>query len=233
MTDNALQQPELNFVLFYGMPSVGKDTAGLALRDQVPGSMVVSAGDGIREAKRDPEHPLHKGIKEAVRITPPDKNFPIESIFNSHNPYDSVLPYMVLDALSQGATTIISTGFPRTMEQFEEFQRYLGDLYYHPGVHHIYLKVDPQTALRRMENRVEETIARGEEPRSDDKPDILEGRIRTFQTDTMPVIRRLNDEGLLRTINSEGTIDEVNDLVRAELFPTPALEISRPGGERG
>lgn len=232
MTDSALQQPKLNFILFYGMPSVGKDTAGLAIRDQIPGSAIISTGDGIREAKKDLQHPLHRNMERYSRVIPPDKNWPIRAIFYSRNPYRSILPYMFLDALSQGATTIISTGFPRTSEQFEEFQRYVTDLNYDVNLHHFYLKANPETVLRRMEARAAAAIATGEEPRKDDKPDILAGRIRTFETDTMPIIRRLNDEGLLHTINAEGTIDEVNALVRAELFPTPALEISRPGKER-
>lgn len=232
MTDIAPTPQTLTFIFFYGMPSVGKDTAGLALRDQIQDAAVISTGDGIREARKDPRHPLHESMNEYARTTPPDKNWPMKAIFDAKEPYDSVLPFMFLDALSQGATTIISTGFPRTLEQYEEFQRYAANLNYDVNVHHFYLKVDGATAFKRMGARVAATILAGEEPRKDDKPDILEGRIRTFHLDTMPVLRRLNDEGLLHTINAEGTIDEVNELVRAELFPTPALEISLPGRER-
>jgi adenylate kinase family enzyme len=232
MTDIAPAKQKLTFVLFYGYPSVGKDTAGNALRDQIPGSVILSTGEGIREARKDPSHPLHANIEEVARTTPPEKNFPIQAIFDSQDPYESVMPYMILDALSQGATTLISTGFPRTMEQYKELQRYIADLNYDVDQKHIYLKVDPETVFRRMEKRIAEAIARGEAPRKDDKPEILEGRIKTFGEDTMPIIRLLNDEGLLHTINAEGTIDEVNALVRAELFPTPAQEISLPGRER-
>jgi adenylate kinase len=55
------------------------------------------------------------------------------------------------------------------------------------------------------------------EIRSDDKPELVEQRLRTYRENTMPLIEHFEKQGILRRIDGARTTEEVSDQIRATL----------------
>jgi len=77
----------------------------------------------------------------------------------------------------------------------------------------ILLKISEETARKRIVGR----------NRADDSDSILAGRFKIFENDTVPVINMYKDQGLLLSIDGEGTKDEVFALTLKALASSGAL----------
>ena len=93
-------------------------------------------------------------------------------------------------------------GFPRTVPQAEALDALLEDLK-RPLDAVLYLQVDRQTLLDRMQRRAEL------EQRTDDRPDVIRHRIDVFLQQTAPVIDYYRRQGKLRLIDGTRPPDEV------------------------
>ncbi len=239
MSDIATPQPKHRIITISGMPCAGKDTAGEFLQKLIPDSAVISTGDGIRSAQ-SPYHPLHEVLESYQSLLDQGKLFPSEAVINLNNPMQSVFPFMVEQALEKGATTIISTGFPRNFDQAEEMLKYF-DMRF-PGealqMDYVFLDVDPERIEERMIKRTAERLANNLEPRSDDNLETLPKRLRTYDEQTAPIIASFG-ENVIR-IDGNGPKAEVNQAVLEALEARAPLGIPRlsgesthrPGGER-
>lgn len=249
MTDAAQTQPipEIRFITIFGMPCAGKDTAGFFIRSVVPDSEVLSTGNEIRDAKKFHDHPLHDALEAHQQTASKGQLLPTEAIVNLENPGESVFPFIMERALSAGATTLISTGFPRNLEQTQVMARYFEERFPDTRMHidYVFLDVDPKLLEGRMLDRTEERKARGEEPRDDDNVETLPERLRTYEAHTLPIVAAYG-ENVIR-INANGPKKEVNQAVLEALdarhplgIPRPQVEGAirpihphHPGGERG
>jgi len=221
-------------IFFYGKGGAGKDTVGKQMIADNPTWTGVSTGDEIKAALNDPAHRHHRKVKPYLEDVRNGINLPDSVVINLDSPRDGIYSEFVEDQLATGSPVIISTGFPRTLSQLHLLNEYIRRQRESLSIvdHHFYLDVTDQTTRERIARRRQDYIAAGKEPRVDDDPAVVERRLKVFANDTMPIVDHLSLEGRVHIIGAEGTPDEINGLVIAELFPKPPLEISHPGRER-
>ncbi len=127
---------------------------------------------------------------------------------------DDIVVRIVADRIEEpdARKGFILDGFPRTVAQAEALDRVLaGKNLKLDSV--IELKVDEGALVKRMENRVAETIARGEPVRKDDNPEAFRIRLENYREQTAPVSGYYASKGVLKTADGMRPIDEVTQQV--------------------
>ncbi|MDO8463119.1 MAG: nucleoside monophosphate kinase [bacterium] len=143
---------------------------------------------------------------------------------------------MVRERLAQSDTAggYILDGYPRDREELEAY-----DGFAEPFTHVVLLDLDDATAVERLAHRWicicgaphsdrELTLSQGAEAacaacdgtlvhRSDDEPDAIRRRLRTYHAETKPVLVEARARGVLVEIDGSGTIDEVFGVVKNAL----------------
>ncbi|MGZ8400760.1 MAG: adenylate kinase [Methyloceanibacter sp.] len=102
----------------------------------------------------------------------------------------------------------ILDGFPRTVAQAEALERLLSKRGLKLDVA-VELKVDEAKLLDRIEKRIAETQAKGEELRSDDNPGVLKQRLSAYRKQTAPLVAHYQQKGLLRSVDGMQGIPDV------------------------
>lgn len=217
----------LNLIFFYGKGGVGKDTQAELMVREHPDWRIISTGDRIKQALYNSEDEFHPIVAPYLDLVHQGKNLPMEVVINPANPERSIFPSFVAEQIRDGATTLLSTGFPRTPRQLYALDQYLKGLeeQFQVTQEHIFLDVEDTTILERVGRRRRQYKERGLKPRHDDEPEIVQQRFETFDKDTLPLINMLFADGRLIRISAEGTPDQVNNLVREALEHRPALGI--------
>ena len=102
----------------------------------------------------------------------------------------------------------ILDGFPRTVAQAEALDRMLKKhgLALEAVVE---LRVDENALVKRIENRIADMTARGEQLRPDDNPEVLHRRLTAYREQTAPLIAYYRRRGVLRTVDGMAPIPEV------------------------
>jgi adenylate kinase len=123
---------------------------------------------------------------------------------------DDVVVAIVSDRVDQQDAKIgfILDGFPRTVPQAEALDRMLAE----KGLKLdavIELKVDEAILASRVEKRVADMKARGEEVRSDDNPEALKKRLAAYREQTAPLVAYYAGKGTLQTVDGMAPIPEV------------------------
>jgi len=120
----------------------------------------------------------------------------------------------------------ILDGFPRTVAQAEALDRMLAA----QGLALdavIELRVDEAVLIKRIENRIAETTARGHELRRDDNPQVLHRRLEAYRRQTAPLISYYRRRGVLRTVDGMAPITAVTAQIDAALSK-PVKAAKRP-----
>ena len=123
---------------------------------------------------------------------------------------DDVVVGVIADRIEQpdAKNGFILDGFPRTVPQAEA----LDDLLKHRHMKLdavIELRVNESALLQRVETRVAEMLARGEEVRVDDTAEVLIKRLATYRSLTEPLIHYYSERRKLQTVDGMLTVEQV------------------------
>ncbi len=102
----------------------------------------------------------------------------------------------------------ILDGFPRTVKQAEALDRLLADRKLKLDAV-VELKVDEAALMKRIENRISQTKAKGHAVRPDDDPAILKQRVENYRQQTVPLSDYYKKTGALLPIDGMQPIDAV------------------------
>ena len=181
-------------VVLLGPPGAGKGTQAKTLVDRY-GIVQLSTGDMLRAAVAagTPIGLKARDLMAGGSLVP-----------------DDIVIGIVSDRIDQADARrgFILDGFPRTVPQAEALDRMLAKKGLKlDGV--IELKVDEDSLLRRIENRVAQMRANGQALRPDDNPEVLKQRLAAYRSQTEPLVAYYKGKGSLRSVDGMTSIDEV------------------------
>ena len=138
---------------------------------------------------------------------------------------DDIVVGIISDRLDQpdAKKGFILDGFPRTVPQAEAHDELLKKKHMKlDGV--VELRVNESALLQRVESRVAEMRARGEEVRIDDTPEVLTTRLASYRSQTEPLIHYYSERRKLLTVDGMMTIEHVTREVSRILAAIGAVE---------
>ena len=138
---------------------------------------------------------------------------------------DDIVVGIISDRLDQpdAAKGFILDGFPRTVPQAEALDELLKKKHMRLDAV-IELRVNESALLQRVETRVAEMRARGEEVRIDDTQDVLTKRLASYRTLTEPLIHYYSERRKLLTVDGMMTIEHVTREINRILAAIGAVE---------
>lgn len=177
------RNPEPMRLLIAGLPGSGKGTQSVRLARALA-IPHVSTGDLLRESIRCAT-PVGVSISECVaagRLVP-------DALVNE-------LVHARLEKPDVRRRGFLLDGFPRNLDQFEGLVRWLR----------------PDALDAAIELAVSDEVARGRlasRGRSDDTTPGVRERFRAFERETSPLLRRLDRDGLLISVDADRPIDDI------------------------
>jgi adenylate kinase len=193
-------------LILLGPPGAGKGTQALRLVAKY-GILQLSTGDMLRAAVKagTPIGLQAKEIMAGGGLVP-----------------DAVVVGIVSQRIEEpdARKGFILDGFPRTVPQAEALDRMLQE----HGIALdavVELQVDEDALVRRIENRIAETKARGEPLRDDDSPEVLRKRLGAYREQTAPLIAYYRQKGMLRSVNGMAAIADVTTSIDQALPSAP------------
>jgi adenylate kinase len=181
-------------LILLGPPGAGKGTQAQRLVHHY-GIVQLSTGDMLRAAVAagTPVGLKAKDIMASGGLVP-----------------DEVVIGIISDRLDQADATngFILDGFPRTVPQAEALDRLLKSKNLELDAV-VELRVNENALLQRVESRVAEMTARGEQVRADDTPEVLSNRLASYRALTEPLIRYYSDRRRLLTVDGMLAIEQV------------------------
>lgn len=117
----------------------------------------------------------------------------------------------------------ILDGFPRTVPQAEALDELLKKKHIKLDAV-VELRVNESALLSRVETRVAEMRARGEEVRIDDTPEVLSKRLASYRALTEPLIHYYSERRKLLTVDGMMTIEHVTREINRILGAIGAVE---------
>jgi adenylate kinase len=131
---------------------------------------------------------------------------------------DEVVVGIIADRIEEpdAKDGFILDGFPRTVKQAEELAKLLHDKHMDLDAV-IELRVDDKALLARIENRAQESIAKGEAVRADDNPEAFRKRLESYHAQTAPVSAFYAARGALQGVDGMAPIDEVSAAIERAL----------------
>ena len=149
---------------------------------------------------------------------------------------DDIVIGIISDRLDQpdAKKGFILDGFPRTVPQAEALDQLLKKKHMKlDGV--IELRVNESALLQRVETRVAEMRARGEDVRVDDTPEVLAKRLASYRSLTEPLIHYYSERRKLLTVDGMMTIEHVTREIGRILAAIGAVEAQasrKPGAAK-
>ena len=194
LTSKAMQKPKVIFVL--GPPGSGKGTQCKKIAENF-GYLHLSAGELLRKEMRDSQSAHGKLIRDILRDG------------------GKIVPTTITLALLEKAITasgnkkVMVDGFPRNQENFEGWNKEMGEKAILEFV--LFLECSQKTCTERI---LERSVTSG---RSDDNLETLKRRFEAYIEQTMPVVEHYQKVGKLRTVDAGQGVEEVFSEV-ARLF---------------
>jgi adenylate kinase len=138
---------------------------------------------------------------------------------------DEMVIGIISDRLDQpdAARGFILDGFPRTVPQAEALDELLKKKHIKLDAV-IELRVNESALLQRVETRVAEMRARGENVRIDDTPEVLTRRLASYRSLTEPLIHYYSERRKLLTVDGMMTIEHVTREINRILAAIGAVD---------
>lgn len=194
-------------LIFLGPPGAGKGTQAKLLTEKY-GIPQLSTGDMLRAAVQAQTDvgKRAKAVMDAGQLVS-----------------DEIVNEIVSDRIDSAdcARGFILDGYPRTVPQAIALGRMLeGKGLRLDSV--IELKVDEDALVRRIENRVAETIAAGGTVRSDDNPEAFKKRLVEYREKTAPLSQHYAAMGELKTVDGMASVETVTSEINRILASASA-----------
>ena len=206
-------------LILLGPPGAGKGTQAQRLVQKY-GIVQLSTGEMLRAAVAA-QTPVGLQAKEIMA--------------NGGLVPDEIVIGIISDRLDQPDMTkgFILDGFPRTVPQAAALDELLKKKHIKLDTV-VELRVNESALLQRVETRVAEMRARGEEVRIDDTPEVLAKRLAQYRSLTEPLIHYYSERRKLLTVDGMMTIEqvtrEINGFWPPSAPPRPRLPPKRPPG---
>jgi adenylate kinase len=138
---------------------------------------------------------------------------------------DDIVIGIISDRLDQpdARKGFILDGFPRTVPQAQALDDLLKKKHMKLDAV-VELRVNESALLARVETRVAEMRARGEEVRIDDTPEVLSKRLASYRSLTEPLIHYYSERRKLLTVDGMMTIEHVTREINRILAAIGAVE---------
>jgi adenylate kinase len=138
---------------------------------------------------------------------------------------DDIVIGIISDRLDQpdARKGFILDGFPRTVPQAQALDDLLKKKHIKLDAV-VELRVNESALLQRVETRVAEMRARGEEVRIDDTPEVLSKRLASYRSMTEPLIHYYSERRKLLTVDGMMTIEHVTREINRILAAIGAVE---------
>jgi adenylate kinase len=138
---------------------------------------------------------------------------------------DDIVIGIISDRLDQpdAAKGFILDGFPRTVPQAQALDELLKKKHMKLDAV-VELRVNESALLQRVESRVAEMRARGEEVRIDDTQEVLTKRLASYRSQTEPLIHYYSERRKLLTVDGMMTIEHVTREINRILAAIGAVE---------
>lgn len=177
-------------IIFLGPPGAGKGTQSAKLVEYL-GIPHLSTGNLLRQAIR--EHTAAGTLAEPY-------------LASGQLAPDEIVLKLVDERLGRDdcAAGAMFDGFPRNLRQAESLDETLRK-YGRPIDLVLELKVDDADVIQRLASRA----------RSDDRPEVIKERLRSYWNQTRPLLDYYGKQGILHTIDGKGSPDEVFERIKA------------------
>lgn len=189
-------------LILLGPPGAGKGTQAQLLVKKY-GIVQLSTGDMLRAAvaARTPIGLKAKDIMASGGLVP-----------------DDVVVGIISDRIDQpdAKKGFILDGFPRTVPQARALDELLKKKHLKLDAV-VELRVNESALLERVETRVAEMRARGEEVRIDDTPEVLSKRLASYRAQTEPLVHYYSEKRKLITVDGMMTIGNVTSAIHRVL----------------
>jgi adenylate kinase len=138
---------------------------------------------------------------------------------------DDIVIRIISDRLDQpdARKGFILDGFPRTVPQAQALDDLLKKKHIRLDAV-VELRVNESALLQRVETRVAEMRARGEDVRIDDTPEVLSKRLASYRSMTEPLIHYYSERRKLLTVDGMMTIEHVTREINRILSAIGAVE---------
>jgi adenylate kinase len=196
-------------LILLGPPGAGKGTQAQRLVQKY-GIVQLSTGEMLRAAvaAQTPVGLQAKDIMASGALVP-----------------DEIVIGIISDRLDQPdmKNGFILDGFPRTVPQAAALDELLKKKHIKLDAV-VELRVNESALLNRVETRVAEMRARGEEVRIDDTPEVLSKRLASYRSLTEPLIHYYSERRKLLTVDGMMTIEHVTREINRILSAIGAVE---------
>jgi adenylate kinase len=189
-------------LVLFGPPAAGKGTQAKRIREKY-GIAHLSTGDMLRAA-------MEQGTEIGKRAEP---------IVNSGKLVpDDIMVGIIAERIAAPdcKKSCVLDGFPRTLGQAVALDSMLSAKKL--AIEHvIVMEVDQPQLIKRVENRVAETLARGEPVRPDDSLEKFMGRLKVYNEQTLPTLPHYQAQGKVRRVDGMRSIEGVTAQIDAIL----------------